>query len=152
MWFDAFNRRDAAALMGLVDARFEWQTSLTPVQGDTIRGGAGIADFFAQLDETWEELTVTVDDLEAVDDRVVISGRWRGRGCDPRGSARGGWSLTSAGGPDARFPGERDHVGEYPLSRQPSAGARPDDHELTEWIDRDLEGVGASIDSEQPIV
>jgi ketosteroid isomerase-like protein len=80
MWFDAFNRRDAGALMGLVDADFEWETSLTPVQGETIRGASGIADFFDQLEEVWEELTVTVDGLEAVGDRVVISGRWHGRG------------------------------------------------------------------------
>ena len=51
---DAFNRRDVAALLELLDPQVEWVPILAELEGRVDRGHAGVRRWIKDLDTDWE--------------------------------------------------------------------------------------------------
>ncbi len=78
--FDAFAARDLALTMGLVDRGVMMEPLSTPVERRTpYLGVGGLRRYLRDLDETWDEFDVTIDDLRAHGAYVVALGRIRAR-------------------------------------------------------------------------
>ena len=74
--FTAFAARDAERALAVVDRGVMFEPLSTPVQRRTpYLGASGLQRYFRDLDETWEEFDVTIEDLRAGGDYVVASGR-----------------------------------------------------------------------------
>jgi ketosteroid isomerase-like protein/anti-sigma regulatory factor (Ser/Thr protein kinase) len=75
--FDAFAERDAARTTRLVDRGVMLEPLFTPVERRTpYLGVDGLRRYLRDLDETWQEFEVTVEDLRASDgEHVVATGR-----------------------------------------------------------------------------
>jgi len=75
--FDAFAAREAARTTRLVDRGVMMEPLSTPVQRRTpYLGVDGLRRYLRDLDDTWEEFEVTVEDLRASDgEHVVAAGR-----------------------------------------------------------------------------
>ena len=76
----AMNRGDAEAFNALCDARFEMR--LSGAVGEPVRyvGADGVSQFFRDMGESWAEWGFEVEGARDLDDRVLITGRQRGRG------------------------------------------------------------------------
>ena len=91
--FEAFNRRDADALLEEADSGIvqDWSRAVGPEQG-IFRGSDQVRKFLRSWWEAFDESVVVVDDLIDAGDQVVavFHGRQRGRGSglviDGRGS------------------------------------------------------------------
>ena len=80
-WEDAFTRYDWDALDDLITADFEWFPALPGViEGNGYRGHDGFATYARELEETWEDLIVLVDEFRDLGDRALSLGRMEGRG------------------------------------------------------------------------
>ena len=80
-YIDAYNRRDAAALVELSDPELEWRPAATRAFEQTVyRGHEGIRQYITELDDTWEELVIEISEIRDLGDRIVLLGRVRGRG------------------------------------------------------------------------
>lgn len=78
---DAFNRGDLDAFAETVTPDYEWVGAfLGIVEGGSYRGREGMARYFAEAEETWEELNVSGDEFRDLGDRVLVLGRMEGRG------------------------------------------------------------------------
>jgi ketosteroid isomerase-like protein len=78
---EAFNGRDAAAASELTTPDFEWFPAMaTSVEGGSYRGDEGIRRYLAEVNETWDELRLVVDEFRDLGDRVLMFGRIQGRG------------------------------------------------------------------------
>ena len=78
---EAFNRRDVEGFAELVTHDFVWLPALAgAVEAARYVGRSGVSRYFAESDETWEQLTVVGDELRALDDDVLMLGRATGRG------------------------------------------------------------------------
>lgn len=77
--YDAFGRGDIPAVLELVADDVEWDVAEVLVQGGSWRGRDGTGQFFQQLGEKYEEITVDVQDLVDGGDHVVGVGVGRGR-------------------------------------------------------------------------
>lgn len=80
---DAFNTRDTERVFAVMDPEVEFHSAL--VEKKTYRGLAGLAQYRADLDATWEEWHTEDDRFrDAGDDKVVhlyrIVGRGKGSG------------------------------------------------------------------------
>ena len=74
--FDAFAARDVGRTIELVDRGVMMEPLSTPVERRTpYLGVDGLRRYLADLDETWDEFEVTVEDVRAGDDYVVAIGR-----------------------------------------------------------------------------
>lgn len=74
--FAAFAARDAERAVELVDRGVMFEPLSTPVQRRTpYLGASGLRRYFRDLDETWEEFDVTIEELRAGGDYVVAFGR-----------------------------------------------------------------------------
>lgn len=76
--FDAFSRRDVAALLALCDPGVEFLTvtAMVAADGEPYRGHEGITRYVADVARVWEELTVEPSEFHRVgDDTVVAVGR-----------------------------------------------------------------------------
>ena len=78
--FDAFNRRDIAAFLELLDPDVEWVPVLAVLEGSVYRGHADIRRWIKDLDTDWEFFEVYHEELRDLGDRVLVSGHWRARG------------------------------------------------------------------------
>jgi ketosteroid isomerase-like protein len=82
--WEAFNRRDFEAVLGLVDTDMEWRPAQGPggVEGRTYRGLEAYREWlYKDLPEVWEEFHA--EDLEFTDlgdGRVITSGYLTGKG------------------------------------------------------------------------
>ncbi len=79
--FEAFNRRDIDAVLGLWHDSISWRT-LFSVETGVLRGKQQIR---AAWERQIEALDVHIDVLELIpldESRVLASGRWRGRGSE----------------------------------------------------------------------
>jgi anti-sigma regulatory factor (Ser/Thr protein kinase)/ketosteroid isomerase-like protein len=77
---DAFSARDAARTTGLVDRGVMMEPLSTDVQRRTpYLGVAGLHRYLQDLDETWDEFEVMVEDLRAEGDHVVAIGHIHAR-------------------------------------------------------------------------
>jgi anti-sigma regulatory factor (Ser/Thr protein kinase)/ketosteroid isomerase-like protein len=73
--FKAFAARDVARTTQLVDRGVMIEPLSTPVQRRTpYLGVSGLRRYLRDLDETWQEFEVTVDELRAERDHVVATG------------------------------------------------------------------------------
>jgi ketosteroid isomerase-like protein len=78
--FEAFAAADVERTTRLVDRGVMIEPLSTPVQRRTpYLGIPGLQRYLQDLDETWQEFAVTVDELRAAGDRVVARGRIHAR-------------------------------------------------------------------------
>jgi uncharacterized protein len=80
---DAYNRRDAEALLADLDPDIEWHPAiLVELGGETTvyRGHRGVRELLRDTDETLAEIHVEFPDVRDLGDRVVAVGRLRVRG------------------------------------------------------------------------
>jgi ketosteroid isomerase-like protein len=80
--FEAFNRRDMPAALGLLhpDLVFEPVSATALGRGEPYRGHDGIRDYFADITAHWQELTVNPVHIRAAGDAVVALGQTTARG------------------------------------------------------------------------
>jgi ketosteroid isomerase-like protein len=73
---DAFNRRDADAILELVDpeVRFVAMTGRLVRAGEPYVGREGLLDYFADAERLWPGLQVEVGQIQAAGDAVVVLG------------------------------------------------------------------------------
>jgi ketosteroid isomerase-like protein len=74
------NRGDAEAFIALCDARFEmW---LLGVVGEPVHylGADGVSQFFRDMSQSWADWGFEVEEARDLGERVLITGRQRGRG------------------------------------------------------------------------
>jgi ketosteroid isomerase-like protein len=77
---EAFNRRDVAALLALLDQEVEWIPILAVLEGRVYRGHAGVRRWIQELDTDWESFETCPEEFRDLGDRVLILGSWRARG------------------------------------------------------------------------
>ncbi len=107
--YDAFNRGDIEAVMGLLDPEIEWQepdVEGSPVRG-THHGPQAVANnVFGSVPEHWDEFQAVAEEFLDAGDRVVVLGHFRVRArrparrstppsptCGP--CAMGRWCITA---------------------------------------------------------
>jgi ketosteroid isomerase-like protein len=79
----AFNRRDAEAIVEVVDSAVEWRPAAPVALGGeatVYRGHTGVADGLRDLHGSFAELQIEISELQEVADRVVGTGHIRTRG------------------------------------------------------------------------
>jgi ketosteroid isomerase-like protein len=76
---DAFNRRDIRALLDLAAPKWTLSSQLLDAGAD-FRGREGLERFFGMLAESWDEFHTVVDEYRDLGDRVLLLGRFTGRG------------------------------------------------------------------------
>jgi ketosteroid isomerase-like protein len=79
-FFDAYNARDAETVDRLLDpdAEITTQTGKAGLSAGWTQGTT--SQYFEQLDDTWAELRVEIEDYRELDERVVALGAIRGAG------------------------------------------------------------------------
>jgi ketosteroid isomerase-like protein len=75
--FDAFNRRDAAAIVDLCDDRMEFYAVTAEEIGrnDPYTGPEGLRDYLKDVATVWEELLITPNEVEQRGDSLLVRGR-----------------------------------------------------------------------------
>jgi ketosteroid isomerase-like protein len=98
--FDAFSRRDVAALAELIDPDFEWATPTARVAGrsEPYRGHEGLRDYLADVGRVWQELRSEPEEFREIGDRVVVIGRIYAWGVGRVIDAPAGWVWRLRGG------------------------------------------------------
>jgi ketosteroid isomerase-like protein len=76
----AMNRGDTAGFSALCDTRFAMR--LVGVVGEPVSylGADGVSQFFRDMGESWADWGFEVEEARDLGDRVLITGRQRGRG------------------------------------------------------------------------
>ena len=98
---EAFNRRDVAGFLDLLDPDVEWIPIMAALEGHVYRGHAGIRRWIEELDTDWEYFETCPEEFRDLGDRVLVLGHWRARG---RASGvelenqSGSWLLDLDGG------------------------------------------------------
>jgi ketosteroid isomerase-like protein len=78
---DAFAARDHEALQSCCDGEIEIQPAITRFEGTAFRGANACREFIEQIDDAWESLEDTPEQLTKIDDdRVMAVARVRARG------------------------------------------------------------------------
>ena len=77
---DAFNRRDIAAFLELLDPDVEWVPILAVLEGRVYRGHEEIRGWIKDLATDWEFFEVSYEEMRDLGDRVLVFGHWRARG------------------------------------------------------------------------
>jgi uncharacterized protein len=77
---EAFNRRDVEALKALLVTDAEIVPIRAAMEGTVYRGPDAAEQWFAAIDESWEELRVEIEEARDGGDLVLGLGRIRGRG------------------------------------------------------------------------
>ena len=77
---DAFNRRDVATFVSLLDPEVEWIPILSVLEGRVYRGHAGVRQWIEDLDTDWDHFETCPEEFRDLGDRVLILGHWRARG------------------------------------------------------------------------
>lgn len=77
---EAFNRRDLDAFFEHATSDYEWLPAMGAVEGNIVRGRAGIEAFFDSLAEAWGEIRIVTEDCRDLGERVLILGRVQGHG------------------------------------------------------------------------
>ena len=81
--FDAFNRRDAEAMLAGMHSDIEWRPALSPggIEGNVYRGGEGMRRWLDEVSESWEVMEAVAEEHRVIDERrVLVLGRVRIRG------------------------------------------------------------------------
>jgi ketosteroid isomerase-like protein len=78
---DAFSRGDLEGILDDLAPEFEFQPSGRFMDTQRVyRGTAGFVEFWGAFRAAWEEITVTIERMEDLDDRVLTLGTFHGRG------------------------------------------------------------------------
>jgi ketosteroid isomerase-like protein len=99
--YDAFARRDADALVGVLSEHCELQlegTAQLAGRSEPYRGHQGMRDYLSDVARLWEELVLHATDYRAVPGSVIVMGHITGRrqGLEVRRSCV--WTWKVAGG------------------------------------------------------
>jgi len=79
--FDAFNRGDLEGALAEFAPEFEFHPSGRFMDTQRVYSGReGFTEFWVRFRAAWEYITVSVERIEALDDRVVTLGTFHGRG------------------------------------------------------------------------
>ena len=80
--FDAFARRDIARVEELISEEMEFHAVTAEMAGrdGPYRGHAGMDLYFADVEQTWEEINLTPVDFEEIGDVILVTGRVWARG------------------------------------------------------------------------
>ena len=91
--FDAFARRDMARVAALISDDMEFHAVTAEVAGreGPYRGHAGMEQYFADVEEIWEEIRLTPIDFEEVGDSILVTGRVWARGSGRVVDSSTGW-------------------------------------------------------------
>jgi ketosteroid isomerase-like protein len=75
--FDAFNRRDAAAIVDLCDERMEFFAATAEEAGrdNPYAGKEGLSTYLDDVARIWEELLITPTQVEQKGDSMLVRGR-----------------------------------------------------------------------------
>lgn len=99
---DAYNRLDVSTLAEITTSDFEWFPLMVGAfESGSFRGREGIAAYFEDIRDAWEQLRVYVDEFRDFGDRVLMLGRVEGRG------ARSNIKIDAPLGLLGEFRGER---------------------------------------------
>ena len=99
---DAYNRLDVSTLAEITTSDFEWFPLMVGAfESGSFRGREGIAAYFEDIRDAWEQLRVFIEEFRDFGDRVVMLGRVEGRG------ARSSIKLDAPLGLLGEFRGER---------------------------------------------
>jgi ketosteroid isomerase-like protein len=78
---DAWNRRDIEWLREHATPDFEFVPAVAAtVEGGSVKGPEGLARFFEEMDESWEEFRIEVEEFRLIGDQVVGRGRVLAKG------------------------------------------------------------------------
>ena len=78
---DAWNRRDVAAVVEVLDPQAELHPMRAVLEGTVYRGPEGFKTFLHDMGEDWEHFQLEPDDFREIDEsRVLVLGRVHGRG------------------------------------------------------------------------
>ncbi len=80
--FDAFNRRDADALLDCFHAESEWRPAISPggMEGRTYNGHDGLREWLAEVAESWETFEARDFSARPAGETVVVLGYIHARG------------------------------------------------------------------------
>ena len=97
--YAAFARRDLDAAFGFLapDCELHLQgTARLTGRTEPYRGHAGMRQYFADVERTWEELTIHADDFRVVPGSVIVIGHVTGRraGAPVRRAAVWTWRIA----------------------------------------------------------
>lgn len=82
--YEAFNRRDVDAILGLLDPAIEFRMPLDPMGVHPVfRGLGGVREFYGTLWDAYEEFRADIAGVTSLGDVLVVSGRMTAR---PRGA------------------------------------------------------------------
>jgi ketosteroid isomerase-like protein len=78
---DAFSRGDLEGILDDLSPKFEFNPSgrFMDTQA-TYRGREGFVDFWRRFQAAWEEITVSIERIEDLDNRVLTLGTFHGKG------------------------------------------------------------------------
>ena len=80
--YDAFERRDVEAALAFIAPDVEWLPAGTAeLTGRTepYRGHEGVREYFAEVQEAWDDLRLFADDIRVAGPGVVVFGHVEGR-------------------------------------------------------------------------
>jgi uncharacterized protein len=77
--YEAFGRADIPAILAALDENIEWSAPKNLPHGGEFRGRDAVGKFFQVIGESWEQLTVDVEDILSEGERVVVLVDARGR-------------------------------------------------------------------------
>ena len=99
--YDAFTRRDVEAALAFIAPDIEWLPAGTAeLTGRTepYRGHEGVREYFAEVEEAWEDLRLFADDIRVAGPGVVVFGHVEGRAGGRAFSTRVLWTWRVEGG------------------------------------------------------
>jgi ketosteroid isomerase-like protein len=77
---ESFNRGDREAFKELLAPDVEITPLRAELEGTVYRGPTSSSHFWADVDESWETLGFDPDEIRDLGDRVLLTGRLRGKG------------------------------------------------------------------------
>jgi ketosteroid isomerase-like protein len=78
----AFNRRDVAHLLELLDPEVEWIPTMAVLEGRVYHGHDGVRSWVDDLGADWELFESHAEQVYDLGDRVLVLGAWRTRGVE----------------------------------------------------------------------
>jgi ketosteroid isomerase-like protein len=95
--FDAYSRGDLEGMLDHLSPEFEMHTSGRFMDTQQVyRGHAGWIEFWNTFHAAWERITVSIERIEDLGDRVLVLGTFhgRGRGSGVEVSIEAAWLTT----------------------------------------------------------